>query len=71
MGDGVWRRTEKREVEKMEEARERKVTPFEIEEGMSVEAAAAWHDMIQEKWQGGVRKAKRKGGRHRVSRSLE
>lgn len=49
MGDGVWRRTEKREVEKMDEARERKVTPFEIEEGMSVEAAAAWHDLIQEK----------------------
>lgn len=62
MGDGVWRRTEKREGEKMEETRERKGDGG-TEEGHSVGAAADWHGLIGEKWMGGVRKARRRGGR--------
>lgn len=46
----------------MEETRERKGDGG-TEEGHSVGAAADWHGLIGEKWMGGVRKARRRGGR--------
>ena len=71
MDDGVWWWTDKREGEKMEETRERKMTPFGIEEGMTVEAK--WLRKISDwgKMAGRSEKVRWEGGRHWVSRSWD
>lgn len=70
MGNGVRRRTEKREGEKMKETRGKKGEREELKRDTAWGWLQTGHGLTEEKWMGGVRKWERRGG-GRVSRCLE